>query len=99
MAGVFGPMMNLTLPERVIKEHLQKWMDYYLVQAEIEDPFFTARQVQRPMSWVRTNRLQTLPGEDATPTVIMVARGSTENPRKKGTGLYDINMFCGVAAV
>jgi hypothetical protein len=96
--SVFGPMVSFTAPERAIKAHIKKWISYYLAQAEIADSREPGK-IQRPLSYVRTNRLSTIPGDDVTPQILIAVRGDDGVPRRKGSGAYDVTLAVGVAVV
>lgn len=95
---IFGPMVNLAVgPSRAVEEHLKTWMNAYLLAFEDLydlDPYTYAR----PQSWLKVNLLEGLPGEDISPTVVIVSRGANGAPRRQ-SGQYDIMMDIGIAVV
>lgn len=95
---IFGPMANLAVgPSRAVEAHLKTWMNAYLLAFEDLydlDPYTYAR----PQSWLKVNLLEGLPGEDMSPTVVIVSRGANGAPTRQ-SGQYDIMMDIGIAVV
>lgn len=96
--AIFGPMTNLAVgPSRAVEDHLRKWVDTYLVAYE-EVNGLDQHTYARPQSWLKVNLLEGIPGEDMSPTVVIVSRGANGAPRRQ-SGHYDIQMDIGIAVV
>lgn len=98
VTDVFGELINLAVgPSRAVEGHLKKWVDTYMSAYE-EYNGTTPYYYVRPQSWIKTNLLSTLPGEDLSPAVITIVRGAVGGPQRQSGG-YDIPLGVGVAVV
>ena len=93
---IYGPLINLAVgPSRSIKAHLQTWLDTYLAAYE-RDNALPLYSIARPSTWWQTNLLEGVPGEDMSPTVVIISRGANGPPTRQSGG-YDIPLDIGVA--
>jgi hypothetical protein len=80
----FGPVSNIQDVPRAVEAHVRKWISTYLAAAEraaghapTDLPFYA-----RPNSYLKVNLLEGLPGEENSPTIIIVTRGGNGRPEK-----------------
>lgn len=96
--NLFGPLLNLAVgPSRAIEEFLRRWLDTYMVDVEA-DAGLNPHTYARPQSWVRVNLLQGLPGEDLSPTLLIVNRGANGRTERQ-SGTYNVPLAIGIAVV
>jgi hypothetical protein len=95
---IYGPLINLAVgPSRAVEAHLKAWLDTYLSAYE-SDNAIDLYTIARPASWIQTNLLASYPGEDISPSIIIIARGANSTPVRQSGG-YDIPMDIGIAVV
>jgi hypothetical protein len=95
---IFGPLLNLAVgPSRAVEALLKRWIDTYLAAYE-RDNSLAPDHYARPASWLQTNVLEGLPGEDQSPTIIVVNRGAQGTPIRQSGG-YDVPVSVGTAVV
>jgi hypothetical protein len=95
---IYGPLINLAVgPSRAVEAHLKAWLDTYLSAYE-SDNAMDLYSIARPASWIQTNLLASYPGEDISPSIIIIARGANSTPVRQSGG-YDIPMDIGIAVV
>lgn len=96
-SDIFGPLINVQDLPRSIEDQIQKWIDFYLAAVE-RDHGLNPPHYQRPASYMKVNLLEGLPGEDMSPTVIIVTRGGNSKPERRGR-VIDLPMDVGIAVV
>jgi hypothetical protein len=95
---IFGPLINLAVgPSRAVESFLREWLDTYLAAYE-RDNGLPSHTYARPASWLKVNLLEGLPGEDMSPTLVIIARGSVGGPHRQNRS-YDVPMGIGIAVI
>jgi hypothetical protein len=95
---VFGPMINLAVgPSRAVEDFLREWIDTYLAAYERVNEL-DVHSYSRPQSYLKVNLLEGLPGEDMSPTIIIISRGAANRTEQAGR-VYSAPMNLAVAVV
>lgn len=99
--SIFGPLPNPHAISRAIRDHHHKWIDFYLVGVEDQYgmPLGEANGgFARPVTYIMRNMLESLPGEEDTPAIVVVARGGVPEPGQRRRG-WDLTWDIGVACI
>lgn len=94
----FGPLQSFHDVEEALITHLKLWIDAWLCARE-RFSGLTCGSLARPKSYITKQTFMELPGEDRTPSIIVVSSGFSEKPHMHGDGTFDAYMRMAVAAL
>jgi hypothetical protein len=92
-----GPLTNLHHVSVAVRDLHRKWIDTYLSDVE-RDNGLTPRVYTRPASYAMVNLLTAVPGEDMSPSVIIITRGANRSVERQGNS-FDVPLDVGIALV
>lgn len=95
---LFGPLLSFHDVEFALIGHTKLWLNTFLAARE-RKVGMTAGSVARPKSWVARQTFNLLPGDDSTPSIVVVSNGTTEEPVRHGDGGYDVEFRTAVTAL
>lgn len=93
----FGPLLSLHSVADSLIDLIERWATTYLPAAE-RDAGWAPGDLPRPAKYWTRQVLEAIPGEDSTPCVIVVVRG-TDEIRRKQDGYYDAILDLGLGIV
>ena len=94
----YGPLLSFNDCELALLELIDKWVNSYLGARERKMGIPSGRIV-RPRSYTVKNTFTALPGEEATPMIVVVSNGFNKDPDRHGDGTYDVYLSMDVAVV
>lgn len=97
MSDIFGNVVNLQDVPRSVEAHLKKWANTNIAAAE-RAAGITPPHYSRPMSWMKLNLLEGIPGEEMSPAIIIVTRGGNGKPEQTGR-TFNLPLDIGIAIV
>jgi len=93
-----GPLNAFTDVETLVLAHYKHWMHTWLLVREAQQNL-APNTIARPRSYIVKQMFTALPGEEQTPCVIAVSDGFSEQPERRGNGIYDTYFRFGIAVV
>jgi len=94
----FGPLLSFHDVEFALIGHIKTWLNTFLAARE-RKVAVTPGSIARPKSWIAKQTFSILPGEDSTPTIVVVSNGTIEQPNRHGEGTYDVGFRMAVTAL
>jgi hypothetical protein len=93
-----GPLNAFSDVEAGVLGLYRNWMHTWLLVREAQQNLAYGT-IARPRSYLVKQTFTALPGEEQTPCVIAVSDGFSEQPERRGTGIYDTYFRFGIAVV
>jgi hypothetical protein len=94
---LYGPLLSFHDVELALRDHVEMGIDAYLAARE-RKVGLTEGTIPRPKSYVIKQTFTSLPGEESTPSIIVISDGMPVSSERHGDGRHDIAMHMAVVA-
>jgi len=93
----YGPLIGFTDVEKLLMAHVKNLIDPWLGARERQQGIVPGT-IARPRSFIRKQSFMALPGQERTPSIIIVSDGFRDPTNRSGTGQHQAYLRIGVAA-